>query len=223
MSHPVLVASGVSASRGTGRNARQILAPVCLAVEAGESLAITGASGAGKSTLADIILGLGDPSTGQVNLLGTPWSLPGRNLSARRRHLVQGVPQDAAAAFVPRYSIRRSLHLALSRLAPHLAAEEQIERAAHVARFDPALLARRPRELSGGQAQRAALARALVVDPALLVADEPTSALDPATAGQVAEHLFTTAKDTGIALLLVTHDLQLAARCSRHLRISAPR
>lgn len=223
MSHPVLEASSVAAMRGTGPSARQVLAPLSLSMDAGESLAITGASGAGKSTLADIILGLGDPSAGQVKVLGEPWSLPGRNLSAQRRHLVQGVPQDAAAAFVPRYSIRASLHLALSRLAPQAAAEERIERAAHVARFDTALLDRRPRELSGGQGQRAALARALVVAPALLVADEPTSALDPATAGEVAENLFTTAKDTGIALLLITHDLQLAARCSRQLSISAPR
>lgn len=94
--------------------------------------------------------------------------------------------------------------------------------AAQLAQLEMALLDRRPQELSGGQLQRAALARAVAVQPHVLVADEPTSALDPRTAEQVATQLFSAASLTGTTLLLVTHDPQLAARCSRTIDIHPP-
>ncbi|MFT4258238.1 ATP-binding cassette domain-containing protein, partial [Microbacterium sp.] len=94
--------------------------------------------------------------------------------------------------------------------------------AAELAHLDPALLDRRPSEVSGGQAQRAAIARALAVSPAVLVADEPTSALDPTTARSVSTALLSSAVDAGVALLLVTHDPEIAARCTRTMTIVAP-
>ncbi|WP_159613044.1 ATP-binding cassette domain-containing protein [Glutamicibacter sp. JC586] len=221
MNQSVLETTNISATRGFGTATRQILTPISLSLNAGESLAIVGPSGAGKSTLAEIILGLGTPATGEVKVLGQTWSTPIRNATKAQRVKVQGVPQDAVAAFVPRWTIRKSLEVALAHLAPELDVERQIHQSIALASFDPTLLNRLPRELSGGQGQRAALARALVVRPALLVADEPTSALDPTTAAQVADQLFVTAKKTGVALLLVTHDSQLAARCTRTITITA--
>lgn len=220
MSEAVLELKNVSAIRGSGSSARQVLAPVSFSLSPGESLAVIGPSGAGKSTLADIVLGLGSPATGEVKVLGQLWNTATHNFSAQRRHLVQGVPQDAVAAFVPRWSIRTSLRTALTHLAPEREAEQQIIQAARQARFARKLLDRRPHELSGGQAQRAALARALVLQPALLVADEPTSALDSSTASDVTDELFDTAAQSGICLLLITHDPQLASRCTRSITIT---
>ena len=84
------------------------------------------------------------------------------------------------------------------------------------------LLDQRPSEVSGGQAQRAAITRALAVDPAVLVADEPTSALDPSRTAAVSQALVDLARSTDTALLLVTHDPAVAARCDRTLTLIAP-
>jgi peptide/nickel transport system ATP-binding protein len=181
-----------------------------------------GRSGAGKSTLADIVLGLRPPAGGSVSVCGEEWSTPSRRPSRHRRRLVQGVPQDPAAAFVPRWTLRRSIDQAVRRLTGEHDTEARVRRAAELARLDPDLLDRRPSEVSGGQAQRAAIARALAAGPAVLVADEPTSALDPATALAVSSALLEIAAESDLALLLVTHDPAFAARCTRTLTITAP-
>ncbi|MGO1230629.1 ATP-binding cassette domain-containing protein [Glutamicibacter arilaitensis] len=222
MSGPALEVAEVSASHSRGTGTRQVLAPLSFSLPAGQTLAITGESGAGKSTLAEIILGLRPPATGQVKVHGEAWVGPRRPVQLHQRRLVQGVPQDPSAAFVPRWSIRASMAQAISRLVPGGNARELISMAAQLAQLEMALLDRRPQELSGGQLQRAALARAVAVQPHVLVADEPTSALDPRTAEQVATQLFSAASLTGTTLLLVTHDPQLAARCSRTIDIHPP-
>ncbi|QXT61975.1 ATP-binding cassette domain-containing protein [Tessaracoccus palaemonis] len=213
---------GVTAAYGRGARARHVLDRVDLGVEPGESVAVVGRSGSGKSTLADVVLGLRRPTGGIVHVDGRPWI--SASAAARRadRHLVQGIPQDPAAAFVPGWTLRRSIGLAAARLLGDHDATERIERAARLARLDAALLDRTPREVSGGQAQRAAIARAVAMGPAVLVADEPTSALDGPTAAAVADALFQVAEVTGTALLLVTHDPALAARCAHTVTITAP-
>ncbi|OFI37647.1 ABC transporter ATP-binding protein [Arthrobacter sp. SW1] len=221
-SHAVLELTGVTAVHGEGKRARTVLSPTSLAVMPGESVAVVGRSGAGKSTLADIALGLRHPASGTVLVQGTEWCTASRRPRPDRRHLVQGVPQDPAAAFVPRRTLRRSIEQAVRRLTGEANPAERIRRAAELASLDPALLDRRPGELSGGQAQRAALARALAVKPVLLVADEPSSALDAATAAAVSASLLSLVQDTGIALLLVTHDPAFAARCTRTVTLTAP-
>lgn len=221
-SHAVLELTGVTAAHGEGKRARTVLSPTSLAVMPGESVAVVGRSGAGKSTLADIALGLRSPASGTVLVQGTEWCSPSLQPERDRRHLVQGVPQDPAAAFVPRWTLRRSIEQAVRRLTGEANPAERIRRAAELASLDPALLDRRPGEVSGGQAQRAALARALAVEPVLLVADEPSSALDAATAAAVSASLLSLVQDTGIALLLVTHDPAFAARCTRTVTLTAP-
>ncbi|MFJ2350593.1 ATP-binding cassette domain-containing protein [Glutamicibacter sp. NPDC087673] len=222
MSIPALEVSALSTLRGHGAARRLVLEPLGFTLAPGESVAVTGPSGAGKSTLADIVLGLELPDSGEIRVLGQHWSAPKRSHAPARRRLVQGVPQDPAAAFVPRWSIRTSLQQAIHRLAPPAGPGTGIDRAAELAQFDTALLDRRPHQLSGGQLQRAALARAVAVNPSVLVADEPTSALDPDTAQAVAGQLLSTAANSGIALLLITHDPQLAAQCSRTIAIRPP-
>lgn len=161
----VLQLDGVSASYGAGAAAVPALAPTSLALAAGESVAVVGRSGAGKSTLADVVLGLRRPDGGQVLVEGQPWvsrhALPHR----ARRHLVQGVPQDPAAAFVPRWTLRQSIEAALRRFGGAADTAERLAWAAQLAHLDPDLLDRRPAEVSGGQAQRAAIARAVAVGP----------------------------------------------------------
>ncbi|MFV0433616.1 MAG: dipeptide/oligopeptide/nickel ABC transporter ATP-binding protein [Leucobacter sp.] len=216
---PALEVSGVTAVYGRGAQARQVLAPTSLTIRGGESVAVVGRSGAGKSTLADIVLGLRPPASGSVRVSGVEWCAPGVQPQPRRRRLVQGVPQDPAASFVPRWTIRRSIEHAVRRLTGERDAEPAIRRAAEFAHLDLELLDRRPTEISGGQAQRAAITRALAVDPAVLVADEPTSALDPTTALSVSTALLAAVAEAGIALMLVTHDPAFAARCSRTVTI----
>lgn len=207
----VLHAEGVSFSYG----ASAALLPVDLSVQAGDSIAIVGRSGAGKSTLAEILLGLKRPGTGSVRVGGGPWADPRHRPPRAARRLVQGVPQDAAASFLPRVSLRRQIERAVARLAPEADPRERLAHAARLAQLDPDLLDRRPREVSGGQAQRAAIARALAVQPAVLVADEPTSALDADTSRSIADALLGLTESSGVALILVTHDQLLAQRCGR--------
>jgi peptide/nickel transport system ATP-binding protein len=101
--------------------------------------------------------------------------------------------------------------------------ESRVRRAAELAQLDLGLLDRRPTEVSGGQAQRAAIVRAIAPGPAVLVADEPTSALDAGTADAVSAALLSVTQELDIALLLVTHDPSVAGRCTRTLTITAPR
>lgn len=221
----VLEVRAVSFTHGAGRARTLALAPTDLSIEAGRSLALTGRSGAGKSTLAEIVLGLRRPAAGSVRIQGAPWTDPRRSPPRDRRRLVQGIPQDASASFVPSRAVGAQIAAALRRLdvATGREAAARVVRAAEIAHLDPALLDRRPGELSGGQAQRAAIARAVALEPALIVADEPTSALDGHTSDAVAVAVLDLAATLGTALLIVTHDASLAARCDDRREIVAPR
>jgi ABC-type glutathione transport system ATPase component len=220
---PALTVSRVTAVHGSRGLARATLAPTSLDVLAGESVAVVGRSGAGKSTLADIVLGLRTPAAGHVLVGGAEWCGPSNRPNRSERHLVQGVPQDPVAAFVPRWTFRQSIDQAVRRLTGERDTEARVHRAAGLAQLDLGLLERRPSQVSGGQAQRAAIVRAVAAGPAVLVADEPTSALDADTARAVSAALLSVTQELDIALLLVTHDPSVAERCTRTLIIVAPR
>ncbi|MEU4386983.1 ATP-binding cassette domain-containing protein [Promicromonospora sp. NPDC023805] len=219
---PTLTIERVTAVHGRGAQARAVLAPTSLDIRPGESVAVVGRSGAGKSTLADIALGLRTPAGGRVLVGGNEWCTPSGRPSRSERRLVQGVPQDPLAAFVPRWTLGRSIEQAVRRLTGDRDTRSRVHRAAQLARLDLELLGRRPSEVSGGQAQRAAIVRAVAPGPAVLVADEPTSALDADTASAVSAALLSITQELGIALLLVTHDPAVAERCTRTLTITAP-
>lgn len=189
---PLLQAHGIAKHFGP----RTLFDGVDLAVHRGERLVLQGPSGTGKSTLGNVLLGLLAPDAGRVQ------RAPGLPPTA-----LQKLYQDPAASFAPRVTLGQSLR-DVARLhrqpwAALLATLAQLK-------VPEALLARRPAEVSGGELQRIALARVLLAQPALLFADEPTSRLDPITQQEAIAVLLAAADRTGAALLLVTHDDDLA-------------
>jgi ABC-type glutathione transport system ATPase component len=191
----------------------QAVQSVSFSVQQGETVALVGESGSGKSSLARLILCLTKPQNGEIRLEGERIDdLPRRDLR-RKRLLMQPVFQDASAAFNPRRSVFQSLSEALgcARTPPtdlRQAAEELLEqvRLPVTAR----MMAAFPHELSGGQRQRLGIARALAVDPRLIVADEPLSGADLSIRGQILDLLIDIQERRGIAYLFITHDMALA-------------
>ncbi|MEU3569687.1 ABC transporter ATP-binding protein [Kitasatospora sp. NPDC036755] len=207
---PLLVLDAVGKRYG-GQTA---LDGVSLALAPGETVGLVGESGSGKSTLARLALGLLAPDTGTVRFAGRdPHRLRGRADRALRGRL-QFVPQHPRGSLNPSLRAGEAVAFAL-----RLHGTPRAERGEAVARLfdrvglEPALAARYPRELSGGQLQRVAVARALATGPDLLVCDEPTSALDRGVQARLLDLLTELRERTGLAYLFISHDLAVV----RHL------
>ncbi len=174
----------------------------------GEAWGVLGTSGSGKTTLLNLVLGLLEPTEGRISFQGTPWSpLPARERRLRRP-LIQAVFQDAQASLPPHRTGWQILEEPLevwNRGSVQTRREAAARMAAKV-KFPEAALAQHPGSWSGGLAQRLALARALMLQPALLVMDEPFSALDPTLGGHL-RALLLALRAEGTALLLASHDL----------------
>ncbi|MFI6460331.1 dipeptide ABC transporter ATP-binding protein [Streptomyces sp. NPDC050528] len=205
----------VSVRFGRGPHAVRALEEVSLTVRAGETVGLVGESGSGKSTAARVALGLVAPDSGSVSLFGADL----RKARGRaRRALLAGVGvvlQDPVASLDARMSVAECVAEPLRVHRRGMGAAERRERVADVLELVrlPRELARRgPRELSGGQRQRVSLARALVLEPRLLVADEPTSALDVSVQQTVLEVIAELQKELGFACLFVSHDLAVVQR-----------
>lgn len=200
---------------------------VDLTVRAGEAVGLVGESGSGKTTLARLLLAADAPDAGEVRLDGRPWStLPERGRRGRRSG-IRLVPQDPLGTVDPRLTVRAVLRAALA-TAPHPPARPDRDATAAelLARVHlPAeVLDRRPRTLSGGQRQRVAIARALASDPRVLLLDEPVSALDVQVQAAVLDLLVELRRSTGVAMVLVSHDLGVVRRvCDRVLVMSGGR
>ncbi|GJF27935.1 dipeptide/oligopeptide/nickel ABC transporter ATP-binding protein [Kitasatospora sp. NE20-6] len=187
---------------------------VSLTVAPGETVGLVGESGSGKSTLARLALGLLAPDGGTVRFAGhDPYRLRGRRDRAVRARL-QFVPQHPRGSLNPALRAGEAVASAL-----RLHGTPRGERAEGVARLlrqvglDPALARRYPRELSGGQLQRVAVARALATRPDLVVCDEPTSALDRSVQARLLDLLTELQESQGLAYLFISHDLAVV----RHL------
>ncbi|SFD63236.1 ABC transporter ATP-binding protein [Paracidovorax konjaci] len=187
-----------------------------LAIPSGRTLGVVGESGSGKSTLAQALLGL-LPFSGELKVAGQRWQLPAQRNSAENQALrrsVQVVFQDPFSSLSPRLTVEEIVGEGLRVHAPEggLAGRRSRVEAALAdvglveAQF-PGLLARYPHEFSGGQRQRIAIARALILEPRLLVLDEPTSALDVTIQQQVLALLQRLQKERGLSYLLITHDV----------------
>ena len=214
----VLEASHVSKTVASPEGSLTILADVSLQVSAGESLAIVGASGAGKSTLLAILAGLDAPSTGRVLIAGNDLGALDEDGRARVRAEHVGFVFQSFH-LIPSLTAIENVMLPLE-LAGRPDARNLAAAALRQVSLGPRL-AHYPKQLSGGEQQRVAIARAFVTHPAVLFADEPTGNLDTATGGRVTDLLFELNRTIGSTLVLVTHDRQLAARCSRSLELEA--
>jgi putative ABC transport system ATP-binding protein len=196
-----------------------ILDDVSFTVPVGQSLAITGASGSGKSTLLGLLAGLDQPSRGEVHLLGQSLTQMNedRRAAFRASHVgfvfqsFQLLPNLTALENV-------MLPLELAGKPAEAAANSMLQRVGLGDR-----LHHYPSTLSGGEQQRVSIARAFVQGPVLIFADEPTGSLDAGTGATIIDLMFDLAAQQNTTLVLVTHDLSLAARCDRQLVLQGGR
>jgi ABC-type dipeptide/oligopeptide/nickel transport system ATPase subunit len=188
----------------------EALRDVSFTLDQGEILGVVGESGSGKSTLLRLLSGLEKPDKGDLLLEGLP--LPPKRTRAQYR-TIQMIFQDAAGSFQPRRKISASIREAVKSLC---GMEPDMEELCALVGLSPELAERYPRELSGGQCQRFAIARAVAASPRILLCDEITSALDVSTQAQVLQLLADICREKQIAALLVSHDLSVVScLCSR--------
>jgi peptide/nickel transport system ATP-binding protein len=186
---------------------------VTLTLRKGRTLGIVGESGSGKSTVARCIVRLIDPTSGGIRLAGREISLLSRRLLQPHRKRIQIVFQDPYRSLNPRVTVGESIAEGpINYGAPRAKALTRARELLELVDLPPDAITRYPHQFSGGQRQRIAIARALALDPDVLVADEAVSALDVSVQAQVLELLDEIQKRLGIALLFITHDLRVAAQ-----------
>jgi lipoprotein-releasing system ATP-binding protein len=218
MTHPILLAEQVRKRYTEGPQPVEVLRSVDLRLDGGQTLAILGASGSGKSTLMHLLGGLDRADGGRVQVCGRDW--------ATMNPKAQGAWRNAHVGFVYQFHHLLMEFSALDNVAmplrirrtpaeqAHAVAAQMLQRMGLGAR-----LQHRPGELSGGERQRVAIARALVTQPQLVLADEPTGNLDSEASGVALDMLLDVASAQGDAVIIVTHDAAVAARCQRQLRL----
>jgi putative ABC transport system ATP-binding protein len=220
LSSPAIRLEAVDLSLGEGASRVHILRGLSLDVARGEAVGLVGPSGSGKSTLLMTLAGLERVDSGRVQIDGEDLGALNEDELARFRGRRIGI-------------VFQSFHLiptmtALENVAVPLELAG-VSRAFETAKAEldavglGARLGHYPAQLSGGEQQRVALARALAPSPAILVADEPTGNLDEGTGGQIVDLLFALKRERGATLVLVTHDMNLARKCDRMVRIRAGR
>lgn len=190
---------------------------ISFAVERGRTLGIVGESGSGKSTVARCLLGLTPLTDGEVLLEGNQLGDLGVRKMRSHRRMMQMVFQMPQASFDPTRTVRSSVAEPLRRLRADMSRSQQDERLAEVltaVSLGEELWDRKPRALSGGQLQRAAVARALAPDPELVVLDEPTSSLDLSVRGEILALLQRLQDEFHVAFVLISHDLEAVRVCA---------
>lgn len=202
----------------TNEGELQILHPISFQVKPGESVAIVGASGSGKSTLLGLLAGLDEVSGGEIFVDGEPL----HSLNEERRARLRG---EKVGFIFQSFMLVQSLTALENIMLPaEIAGLPNAKKLANVIIKQVGLEHRAqhfPNQLSGGEQQRVAIARAFITNPKILFADEPTGNLDSVNSQKVEDLLFALNKNSDTTLILVTHDSQLAEKCSRQLRMTA--
>jgi putative ABC transport system ATP-binding protein len=211
---PIVEVRQLTKVYGTGDTALTALDGVNLSVEEGEFVAVMGPSGCGKSTLLNLVGGLDKPTSGQVFIDGTDIAtMTDRDVTELRRRKLGFVFQFFNLIPVLNAAENAALPLTLDGVLAPEANKRAAEWLAKVGLGDR--LRNRPDQLSGGQQQRVAVARALVSNPALILADEPTGNLDSKSADEIADLLRQAAEEWGRAVVMVTHDARIASHAGR--------
>ena len=217
---PMLKVSNLTHKVSLETDTLTILQGVSLEINRGESVAIVGRSGSGKTTLLGLLAGLDTPSDGTVELDGSVISKLSEDERAKLRSRRVGFVFQSFQ-LLPALTALENVMLPLElhgRSDAQAKASELLDRVGLGAR-----LHHYPRQLSGGEQQRVAVARAFAAEPAVLFADEPTGNLDSHTGATITELLFELNRERGTTLVLVTHDERLAQRCQRLLRLEGGR
>ncbi len=194
----------------------EVLKNLNLEVQQGETEAVVGRSGGGKSTLLSLLSGLDRQSSGSLRIRGQEIA----EMSAKK--LTQSRAENIGIIFQQFYLMPHLTALENVSLPLEMFGHKDSQQRAQEALQQVGLAEREthfPHQLSGGESQRVAIARAIVIRPSILLADEPTGNLDNATGVQVANLLFDLVQTTGMTLLLVTHNTDLAQRCSRQMTL----
>ncbi|TNM36518.1 ABC transporter ATP-binding protein [Nocardioides albidus] len=195
-------------SFGHGSGAAHVLDHVSLSVPRGRTVGLVGESGSGKSTLAKAVVGIVTPRSGSIRLAGADVTSMSRKEIFDFRRTVQLVPQDPYSSLNPRRTIGQSLAEAIDpRRAQVSSHRERIAQWLELVRLSPDHMHRYPHEFSGGQRQRIAIARALVVEPSVVIADEITSALDVSVQAEILELVARIRDELDLTMVFISHNL----------------
>ncbi len=217
MDHPAIAVKDLTRSLPLGSETVHILRGMSFTIERGEWVAVTGPSGAGKSTLLGILSGLDNPTGGTIAIDGIDITSMGENRLAKLRNEKVGIVFQSfnlIPTLTAQENVAAPLYVSSDRRNATQRAKEVLERVGLGSR-----MRHRPHQLSGGEQQRVAVARALVTRPPVLVADEPTGNLDSKTSAQILDLFAELHRDLGITLVVVTHDPTVAKRAQRVLHI----
>ena len=204
-----------------GREPVKAVDGVSLSLRRGDILGLVGESGSGKSTVARALVGLATPTAGEVRYRGEPLANLRGNARLAYRRAVQMVFQDPFTSLNPRMSVAQTLAepLRKHRICPPGDLEAQVQALMEAVELPAAFLHRRPHQLSGGQRQRVGVARALAVEPEVLIADEVTSALDVTIQAQILALLERLQAEMGLTILFISHDLGVVQRLCRNVAV----
>jgi peptide/nickel transport system ATP-binding protein len=205
--------AGVSKFFGSRRSRVTAVDDVSFTVDSTSMVGVIGESGSGKSTLARLMVGLDEASIGTVSFNGRDIALLSRSERLDFRRSVQMVAQDTSSSFDPRLTLRDALRAPAQHLCDMTKeqADDRADRVLELVSLSPSMANRRPNEVSGGQRQRFALARALVVEPRLLVCDEVVSALDVSVQGSILNLLKRYCREHSAGVVFVSHGLPATA------------